>query len=261
MLRVDRFQRIIRLCSERVLTSDDTYPVATMSTYVLIAGAGRGGWVWKSVRHILAGHGHDVYSPSLTGSGDRVHLASESVTLATQVADITNLLFYEDLRDVILVGHSYGGVIVAAAADQAADRIGRIVFLDAPLIEHGERAVDTLSRTRGIPVEELQRNWIEPVGRVPRGIEPDLAAWMEPRLTGHLTGPGSEPVSMTNPVAASIPRTYVFCTQSRPSMPSVWYRDRFIAEGKSYISLDAVHDCMLTNPAETAKILLDLAEV
>ena len=230
-----------------------------MSTYVLIAGASRGGWVWKPVRRILESHGHSVFSPSLTGSGDRVHLASPIVTLATQIADITNLLFYEDLHDVILVGHSYGGMVVVAASNEAADRIGRIVFLDAPIVENGERAIDTLARTRGVPVTELQREWIEPAGTPPRGIADDVAAWMAPRLTGHLTRPGSDPVVLTNPAALAIPRTYVFCTRSRSSTPAVWYRDRFIAEGKPFISLDAVHDCMLSNPVETAQILLDLA--
>ena len=102
-----------------------------MATFVLVAGFHLGGWAWRGVAGPLREAGHTVYPLSLTGLAERVHLASPQVDLETHVADILNLLEYEELREVILVGHSYGGLPVRAAADRASSRIGRVVYVDS----------------------------------------------------------------------------------------------------------------------------------
>src|ERR1051326_780753 len=102
-----------------------------MSTYVLVHGAWGGSYGWRNVRPILQAVGHSVFTPSLTGLGERAHLASPAVNLSTHIQDVCNCLFYEDLNDVILVGHSYGGMVVAGVADRMAERIQHLVFLDA----------------------------------------------------------------------------------------------------------------------------------
>ena len=102
-----------------------------MATYVLVHGGGHGGWCYQRVARILRAAGHDVYTPTLTGLGERSHLVSADVDLDLHIRDIVAVLHYEDLRDVILVGHSYGGMVITGVADRATDRVGRLVYLDA----------------------------------------------------------------------------------------------------------------------------------
>ena len=127
-----------------------------MATFVLVHGGGHGGWCYQRVARILRGSGHEVYAPTLTGLGERAHLLSKDVDLDLHVRDVVELLFYEDLRDVILVGHSYGGMVITGVADRASDRIGRIVYLDAANPVNGQSLVDVAG-----PIIEATR----PLGR------------------------------------------------------------------------------------------------
>jgi pimeloyl-ACP methyl ester carboxylesterase len=113
-----------------------------MANYVLIGGAWLGGWAWKDVAARLRTGGHAVYPATLTGLGERVHLATPEVDLDTHITDVTNLLHYEDLTDVILVGHSYSGIVVEGAADRAPDRIGMVVYVDTAPMGEGVAHLD-----------------------------------------------------------------------------------------------------------------------
>lgn len=120
-----------------------------MATYVLIHGAGHGGWCYQKVARLLEAEGHTVYSPTLTGLGDKSHLVSPDVDLNMHITEVANLLFYEDLRDVVLVGHSYGGTVMQGAADRVSDRVGQLVFLDAPEGRSQIEAFPVLLEERG----------------------------------------------------------------------------------------------------------------
>src|SRR6516165_6161272 len=109
-----------------------------MATYVLVHGGGHGGWCYQRVARRLRTNGHDVYTPTLTGLGERSHLLSPDIDLDTHITDVVNVLHFEDLRDVILVGHSYGGLVVLGVADRAAPRIGKLVYLDAGIPQGGK---------------------------------------------------------------------------------------------------------------------------
>ena len=113
-----------------------------MSTYVLVHGAWGGSYGWRKVRPLLIKAGHDVYTPSLTGQGERAHLATPQVNLTTHIKDVYNAIWYEDLTDIILVGHSYGGMVVTGVADQMPERIKHLVYLDAFLPENGQSLYD-----------------------------------------------------------------------------------------------------------------------
>ena len=113
-----------------------------MRSYVLVHGGGHGGWCYQPVARIMRAHGQEVYAPTLTGLGERAHLLSPAIDLDTHVTDIVKVLESEDLRDVILVGHSYGGMVITGVADRAADRIGHLVYLDAATPENGQSLVD-----------------------------------------------------------------------------------------------------------------------
>ena len=110
-------------------------------TFVLVHGAWHGGWCWRRVADRLEGKGHKVFVPTMTGLGDRSHLLTKGINLDTHITDIVNVLKWEDLKDIVLVGHSYGGIIVSGVADQMHDKIASIVFLDAFVPEDGDSLV------------------------------------------------------------------------------------------------------------------------
>ncbi len=113
-----------------------------MHTYVLVHGGGHGGWCYDKVTRRLQALGHRVYAPSLPGLGEHAHVVSPAIDLDAHIDDVVNLLFYEDLHDVIIVGHSYGGMVITGVADRAADRVGKVVYLDAANPVNGQSLVD-----------------------------------------------------------------------------------------------------------------------
>src|SRR5580700_6619085 len=112
------------------------------ATFVLVHGAWHGGWCFARVAEILRAQGHRVFTPTLTGLGERVHLASTEITLSTHVTDIVNVVRYEDLHDVVLLGHSYGGMVISGVVEVVPERVGALVYLDAFVPENGESLLD-----------------------------------------------------------------------------------------------------------------------
>jgi pimeloyl-ACP methyl ester carboxylesterase len=127
-----------------------------MATFVLVPGSYHGGWCWKKVTPLLTNHNHIVYTPALTGLGERSHLLREDIDLSTQILDIIQVFEYEDLYDVILVGHSYGGMVVGGVAEKIPDRIRRLVYLDGYIPEDGKTAFDLIPGFRR-SVQEKER--------------------------------------------------------------------------------------------------------
>jgi pimeloyl-ACP methyl ester carboxylesterase len=115
-----------------------------MAGYVLVHGAWHGSWCWARVRRMLTSEGHEVFAPTLTGVGERSHLLSRDVGLNTHIADVTNLIVWENLRDIVLVGHSYGGIVIRHVADRMPDRIRSLIYLDAFVPENGKALFDYL---------------------------------------------------------------------------------------------------------------------
>ncbi len=117
-----------------------------MSTYVLVHGAWHGSWCWKRVRKALQQQGHEVFTPTLTGLGERSHLLSQQINLETHITDVVNLIKWEELSDVILCGHSYGGAVISGAADRITDKISALVYLDAFVLDNGQTLNENRSR-------------------------------------------------------------------------------------------------------------------
>ena len=237
-----------------------------MATYVLVHGGGHGGWCYAKVVPLLRAAGHDVHTPTLTGLGERSHLVGPHVTLDLHIHDVVQVLQVEDLHDVILVGHSYGGMVITGVADRAADRIGRLVYLDAANPVNGQSLVDVAG-----PVI----NAVRPMGEVRDGVElvllpapdagllygvtdPDDLAWMAGRLTGHPWQCFEEPLVLTNEDALwAIPQYHVVCSDTVPTRdPALIGTAR--AEGRLW-EIDTGHDLMITEPEQTAKALLEVA--
>src|SRR5687767_9016451 len=142
-----------------------------MANFVLIHGGGHGGWCYQRVGRILAAAGHEVHAPSLTGLAERSHFVHPGIDLDCHITDVVNLLEWEDWRDVVLVGHSYGGMVITGAADRAADRIGKLVYLDAANPRNGQSLVDSAG-------ENILK--VRDFGRVVDGVE--LVLFPEPEI-------------------------------------------------------------------------------
>jgi pimeloyl-ACP methyl ester carboxylesterase len=238
-----------------------------MATYVLVHGGGHGGWCYQPVARLLQAEGHTVYAPTLTGLGERSHLLSTDIDLDLHIRDVVAVLHYEDLRDVVLVGHSYGGMVITGIADRAADRIGKLVYLDAANPVNGQSLVDVAG-----PVIESVR----PMGEVVDGVElvllpapgagafygvtdPDVVAWMDERLTGHPWACFSQELELRNEDALwAIPQYHIVCTSTLATRdPELVGKAR--AEGRLW-DIDTGHDLMLTEPQWVADTLMQVAK-
>jgi pimeloyl-ACP methyl ester carboxylesterase len=238
-----------------------------MTTYVLVHGGGHGGWCYQRVARLLTAEGHAVYTPTLTGLGERAHLLSDAVDLDLHIDDIVAVLHYEDLGDVVLVGHSYGGMVITGVADRVPERIGDLVYLDAATPKNGQSLVDVAG-----PMMNAARTF----GRVENGIElvlfpdadlnsvsyygitdPDDAAWVNARLTPHPWACFEQPLRLENEAALwAIPQSHIVCTSTIPT------RDRELiararAAGRLW-EIDTGHDLMLTEPRAVADALLQV---
>ena len=181
-------------------------PAVASHTFVVVHGAGGGGWAWGAVDSLVTAAGHTLTRPTLTGLGERVHLARPGTGLDTHVTDVVNHLVFEELEDVILVGHSYGGMVAMGVAHRTPERIRRVVLIDAFLPRDGESAVDAV---RGTALEEWITGLVDDAAGAP--IVPSWIRADDP-MPGDVPQPlrtFTEPVRMENPAAASIPGTYI----------------------------------------------------
>ena len=230
-----------------------------MATYVLVHGAWHGGWCWRFVRALLQRAGHEVFAPSLTGLGERKHLARPDIDLDVHIADVVSLLEMEDLREVILVGHSYGGMVVTGAADRAHDRIERLVYLDAFVPENGKCTLDYVVPERAARMREEG----EKVGSV---TPPPLSLWgltkqehidfVKPREVRHPYRTMSQSIKISNSEALNrLPKTFLYC-----SSPATGSFDQFAAKYRNdpawkFFELKTGHDAMILMPERVAEIL------
>lgn len=222
-----------------------------MATFVIVHGMWSGGWYFQPTARLLRAGGHEVFTPTLTGVGEREHLGGPGTTLETHVHDIVNVLEYEDLHDVILVGYSYGGVVVTVVADRVPERISQLVYLDAWVPEHGEALADLIPEMAA-KFEEIARTrgdgW-----RIPR--DPP-----QPRKTAHPIGGIRERVVLTGREGGRLPRTYVLFTENSFYHAPVMARmaEQARASGWRYLEMATDHTAPETHPEELAQLLLGL---
>jgi pimeloyl-ACP methyl ester carboxylesterase len=234
-----------------------------MATYVLVHGAWHGGWCWNRETPLLRAAGHVVFTPTLTGLGERSHLLSRDITLDTYLKDIENVLFYEDLTDVILVGHSFGGTVITGVAERASERIARLVYLDAEVPRDGESDAGCLTPNMEDFVWQRARErgagWLFTPSSVANfGVsDPADQAWADARLTAQ---PAATLTQLVRYGAAveDLPRHFIACRPYEPLIADI--RARVQQEpGWTYQELDGGHDVMLTQPRELADLLHELA--
>jgi pimeloyl-ACP methyl ester carboxylesterase len=221
------------------------------TTFVIVHGAWGGGWDWRAVDSLLTRRGHKVVRVTLTGLGERHHLASPNVGLYTHIDDVVNRILWDDLRDIVLLGHSYGGMVITGVADRVPDRIKRLIYLDALLPDSGEsvmllQSADTgranfiRSLTRGdytVPV------WVQDTTVIPRDVPMSLKTFIDT-------------LRLVNPAGRKVPASYIltFEPQVTPD-PFQRFADRAAARGWPVHKMQADHIPERTNPTALVALL------
>jgi pimeloyl-ACP methyl ester carboxylesterase len=236
-----------------------------MATFVLVHGSLHGGWCWKRVVPRLRTAGHDVFTPTLSGLGERVHLVHPGIDLDTHIQDVLGVLEYEDLHDVVLVGHSYGTMVITGAADRLPGRIAHLVYLDGVMTRDGKAALDFFpegvrAAWRAL-VDADGDGWLLPPPADLTGFgvtaEED-AAWVHSKLVPQPFKTFTQPLRLTNIAGFGGPKTYIACVDA----PAAGWRDAMIERvraehGWRYRELATGHDAMITAPSQLADLLLE----
>jgi pimeloyl-ACP methyl ester carboxylesterase len=250
---------------------------AGMTTYVLVAGAWLGGWAWRPVTDRLREQGHEVHPVTLTGLGDRSHLATPETDLDTYITDVVNVIEFEDLREVVLIGHSYGGIVITGVADRIPERLSLAAYLDAGPSPHGaaflgsqspaatellERLVDQAGDGWRLPMP----TWEQLEGVMGASLE-GLGSTERARMRAHATAQPfrtwTQPLSLQNPASQKLPKLLISC-----SIPLDQVR-QMIADGHpwfaalsgpewSFLELPTGHWPMFSVPEQLAALLGDL---
>jgi pimeloyl-ACP methyl ester carboxylesterase len=249
--------------------------VLQMTTYVLVGGGWLGGWCWQGVARRLRQEGHEAYPVTLTGLGDRVHLASPQVDLETHITDVVNLIEYEDLHDIVLLGHSYAGIVVTGVADRVPDRISQLVYLDTGALPDGTALIETFptEARRHIErqVEELGDGWRFPMPPLEElatfgsleGLDDSRLEQLRSRAVDQPFGTFTRPLRLENPAREGLPKVGIVCSFSLEEVRAI------IASGNPvfremaspnwrFVELPTGHYPMFSRPDDLAAVLLDL---
>ncbi|MEM8570474.1 MAG: alpha/beta fold hydrolase [Pseudomonadota bacterium] len=237
----------------------------TRSVFVLLHGMFHGGWCWSRAAEILRARGHVVTTPTQTGLGERAHLLSPEITLSTFVEDIVQHLRFDDLKDVTLVGHSFGGAVLAGVADRASERLSRLVYLDGAILDSGEtwfsRLPADVARDRAALAQSTSGGVsLPPAPAAFFGIrEPEDTAFVEPRLTPHPYRTITTAVTLENPLWCGVPTSYIRCTDPvfRNAAGSC---EKARTLGVPVSELATGHDAMVTAPLALAEMLIRIAQ-
>lgn len=235
-----------------------------MAVFVLVHGTGHGGWCWQKVAPVLRAAGSTVYAQTLTGVGDRSHLFECGVDLTTHITDVSNLLSFEDITDVVLVGHSYAGMVITGVAATAPERLRQLIYLDAYLPDEGQSEVELWPPDMRAEIEAGAQSGD---GRRPppspemMGItDSAMVDWVRDRITPHPMATYTEPVPKGSARSAALPRAYITCTEGPLTSVFGPFADKARNDGWVVREIATGHDAMLTAPNAVAGLLLELAD-
>lgn len=232
-----------------------------MSNIVLVHGGWHGGWAWREVEDLLRARGHRVFSPTMTGLGERAHLAHPDITPDLHVEDICGVLKFEDLSDVTLVGHSYGGFVIAGVASQMPDCVSALVYLDAFVPDvSGQAAFDigTPERAEEIRATMTGGYLVPPSGFERWSSDPTKQKWLAKMVTPHPIRCFSEGPTLTGAEKTIARKMHIICAHHRPS-PFWSFHDRYKNEPDWRVEqLGCLHDAMIELPAQTADLIHDM---
>ncbi|MFJ1260570.1 alpha/beta fold hydrolase [Cupriavidus sp. CuC1] len=229
--------------------------------FVLVHGAFHGGWCWGPVAEILRSHGNRVFTPTFTGVGERAHLMNPAIDLNTFIRDITAVIEWEELNNIVLVGHSFGGFVISGVADLMPDRIRSMVYLDAPMGSNGvsilgEAPPDLRKARMSAVIDVAGTQAIAPPSSTAFGLsDPAQVASVDRRLTPMPFKPYDTPLVLKGPPGGNLPKRFIRCTH--PALPNIEPSARYAKEhGWKYAELPTGHDAMVSLPEEVAEMLL-----
>jgi pimeloyl-ACP methyl ester carboxylesterase len=227
-----------------------------MATYVLLHGAYQGGWIWQRVTPYLRAAGHTVFAPTLDGCAERRHALRRGIDTESQAAEVSELLFFEDLHDVVLVGTSCGGMVAARVAETSRDRVGRIVFADALALFNGERLGDIVKRPTAVTTDVgTGPSREDAANRMFVSLTGPTKEWALARYTPHPVAAMAEPVKLERFWQQDWKASVIWCRQS--ANPPVAHQKRAAETLKArWYELDTGHYPMLTEPEALAKLMM-----
>jgi pimeloyl-ACP methyl ester carboxylesterase len=227
-------------------------------TFLVCHGAWGGGWAWKKMHPLMQAAGHRLVTPTCTGLGEREHLASPSIDLETHIRDILNVIQYEDLRDIVLIGHSYGGMVATGVADRARDRIAQLIYLDAFVPKNGQSLLDLNEPARQRMQDQARAGdgWrLPPLPSPPDTTAADLE-WMSARRVDMPLKCFEQKLKLEHG-EPSLPRSYIYAKRISPADTFGQFSRRLRSEpGWNYHEIDASHSPAVTAP-ETLMALLE----
>jgi pimeloyl-ACP methyl ester carboxylesterase len=230
-----------------------------MATFLVAHGAWSSSWAWRKMRPLLRAAGHELWTPSYTGLGERAHLASPAVDLDTHIRDVLGVIEMEDLRELMLVGHSYGGMVATGVADRARERIAQLIYLDAFVPKDGQSLLDLQSAETRERMRELARSagegWRVPPNPMPPDTPEVDVAWAAGRRLPHPLKAFEQRLQLTSR-AAPPPRSYIYCRRAGPGDVFRQFSERAQREsGWRHFELDASHNPHITMPQELLALL------
>ena len=233
-----------------------------MATFIVAHGAWSAGWTWKKMRPLMRAAGHELFTPSYTGIGERSHLAHRGIDLNAHIDDILNVLRFEDLNDVVLIGHSYGGMVATGVADRAPERIRHLVYLDAFAPRNGEAAMSLQPEAVRLRMADAVRTsgdgWRVPPNPMPPDTSEADVAWAMPKRVMQPVKTFQQPIELTGAVE-KLPRSYIYCTRSGPGDVFRQFANRAQSEpGWRYVEMDASHNPHITCPESLMAVLNEL---
>jgi pimeloyl-ACP methyl ester carboxylesterase len=232
--------------------------------FVLVPGAWHGGWCWQQVSAQLRATGAVVYTPTLSGLGEHKNMLSKEINLSTHISDLVNLIVMEDLHNVVLVGHSYAGTVIAGVADQIPERLSKLVYLDAVIVENGQSALSVQPKETQAAMAKLSTKdnglTVPFFSSAAFGVAPADVKWVDDRLTAQPYRCFTQPLTLHHPLGNKLPLVYIACV--KPALPAM---ERFAAQTKAssvwkYYALNTGHDAMMTMPTELSALLASIGK-
>ena len=230
-----------------------------MATFVVAHGAWSAGWGWKKMHPLVSARGHRLITPTYTGLGERVHLASPEIGLDTHIADILGVLEFEDLTNVNLIGHSYGGMIATGVADRARTRVDKLIYIDAFAPDDGDSVIGLLPEAARAQRKPSPDGFIPPVP-MPPDTDPQDRAWADPLRRPQPAKTFEQKLKLRNG-ALTLPRHYIYCTRNAPDDRFRRFYQRAQREGWGVDAIDSSHNPHITCPEVLADLLTRIAAI
>jgi len=240
----------------------EAQPSQQRRTFVLVHGAWHGGWCWRRVADRLQAAGHAVFTPTLTGLGERSHLMRHDITLDTHITDVVNVFKWENIENAVLCGHSYGGWPISGAIEQVLPQVASIVFLDAFVPRDGQTGLDVASATGREAIERALKE-----GAVSRpaptaesfNVNPKDRAWVDAKMTPQPLGVSTQNIRLTGARERVPKKAYVRATNFQNPTFDAFFAEAKAKAGWRTFAVSSGHDVMVDEPDQLTKILLDAA--